>query len=207
MMNKKTALFGGTFDPIHKGHITVAEVAAGHIEADEIIFIPARRSPHKNSYAVAGGNHRLKMIELAIEGRKHFSVSDCELERPEPSYTLDTVRQFKQTYDKKTTIYWLLGADSIADLLKWYHLAELIDQCNICVMFRAGFEQPSFDGFESTLGPERVQKLQRNVIATPLIYINSTEIRRRLAAAEDTSAMLAPAVLQYIKKHRLYKSK
>jgi len=207
MMNKKIVLFGGTFDPIHKGHIAVAQVAARYIDYDEVIFIPARRSPQKDRSPEASGEDRLKMISLAIKGQKGFSVSDCELKRAEPSYTLDTVIQFGKFYGSKTTIYWLTGADSIDDLLNWYRLGELIDKCNVCVMFRAGFQKPSFDGFQSALGTERVEKLQRNVINTPLVDINSTEIRRRLAAGEDVSAMLAPEVLEYICKHRLYTSK
>ena len=97
-MKRRIALFGGTFDPIHKGHMIVARSAAEYISAEEVIFIPARRSPHKHCSTVAGGKDRLAMISAAIVGKSKFCVSDCELKRAEPSYTLDTVREFKRIY-------------------------------------------------------------------------------------------------------------
>jgi len=203
-MKRKTALFGGTFDPVHRGHVIVAESATKYIGADEVVFIPAQRSPNKNLCAVADGDARLKMISLAIEGRKGFRVSDCELNRPGPSFTLDTVKQFSETCGKEAAIYWLVGADSVDDLLNWHRIDELIDRCNLCVMFRGGFAEPDFAGFDAVLAPARAAKLRRNVIPTPLVDISSTEIRRRLSVGEDVADMVAPAVLDYIRQHNLY---
>jgi nicotinate-nucleotide adenylyltransferase len=207
MAKRKIALFGGTFDPAHVGHTGVAAVAARHISAEKVVFIPAKCSPLKQSLPEASGDDRLKMIALAIEDNEKFEVTDCELKRSKPSYTLETVRQFQAEYGGETLIHWLIGADGIDDLPRWYRVADLIDECNLCVMFRAGCPPPDFTEFEPLWGPQRIQKLQRDVIPTPLIDISSTEIRSRLAAGRDVTEMLHPAVADYIRRHSLYKSR
>jgi nicotinate-nucleotide adenylyltransferase len=207
MLKRKIALFGGTFDPIHLGHTTVAGDAAKHIGAEKIIFIPAKRSPLKGFLPRASDNHRLQMISLAIAEQKSFEVSDCELKKPAPSYTLETVREFQAEYGSDTLIHWLMGADSIEDLTYWLGVVELIDTCNLITMYRAGCEPPDFAKFEALWGPKRIEKLQQNIVQTPLIDISSTEIRNRLAAGRDVTDMLHPAVADYIRKHGLYQSK
>ncbi len=198
-------MFGGTFDPIHLGHTTVAEAAAEQIGAEKLIFIPAKCSPLKGFFPHAGDADRLAMITLAIADRDSFAVSDCELKRSAPSYTLDTVRLFKREYGPGTSIHWLLGADSIGDLVHWYKVRELIDECNLTTMQRAGYSPPDFGRFTAMWGPEQVAKLQQNVVQTPLIDISSTEVRRRLAAGEDVRGMLHPDVIEYIRRNGLYR--
>lgn len=205
-MNNKVILFGGTFDPIHHGHLRVAQSAGEQLGADEIVLIPARLSPHKKTCPVADAEARVEMISLAIAERKNFRVSNCELNRARPSYTLDTIRHFRTEYGQGIRICWLVGADAVKDLAGWYGIGELIDECSLCVMFRAGFERPDFSGLGGVIGPGRVAKLERNVVRTPLIDINSTEIRRKLACGADVSDMLEPKVLAYIKKNGLYGS-
>jgi nicotinate-nucleotide adenylyltransferase len=207
MAKRKIALFGGTFDPVHLGHTTVAEDAARRIGAEKIIFIPAKRSPLKGFLPKANDKHRLKMITLAIAEKKTFKVSGCELKKPAPSYTLETVRQFQAEYGGGTLIHWLIGADSIDDLTYWHEIVELIDTCILTTMYRAGSAPPDFTKFAPQWGPQRVEKLQQNIIQTPLIDISSTEIRDRLASGLDVTDMLKPSVAEYILKHGLYGSK
>lgn len=207
MMKKKIALFGGTFDPVHLGHSAVAASAAEHIGAEKVIFVPAKRSPLKNFFPEADDDDRLAMIALAIAGNEKFQLDDFELRKPKPSYTLETARHFQADYGDEALIYWLIGADSICELSRWYGIVELIDECNLCVMFRAGFEPPDFTEFKDLWGAARVEKLQRNIIRTPLLDISSTEIRKRLAAGDDVAGMLAPSVEDYIRKHGLYQSR
>ncbi len=207
MAKRKIVLFGGTFDPIHLGHITVAAEAVKQIDAEKIVFIPAKRSPLKGPFPEAGDTDRFAMLALAIADNKKFELSDCELRKPEPSYTLQTVRQFQTNFGGGTLIYWLIGADSINDLPSWYKIVELIDQCYLSTMYRAGYDPPDFSKFKGIWGPERVERLQRNVIQTSLIDISSTEIRNRLAAGKNVADMLHPAVADYIRKHNLYQSK
>ena len=200
-------MFGGTFDPVHLGHTTVAEDAARRIGAEKIIFIPAKRSPLKGFLPKANDKHRLKMITLAIAETKTFEVSGCELKKPAPSYTLETVRHFQAEYGGGTLIHWFFGADSIDDLTYWYKIVELIDACILTAMYRAGCEPPDFTKFEPQWGPQRIEKLRQNVIQTPLIDISSTEIRDRIASGRDVTDMLNPSVAEYIRKHGLYRSK
>jgi len=207
MVRRKIALFGGTFDPIHLGHTTVAAEAAGCIGAEKIIFVPAKRSPLKGFLPRANDNQRLEMIRLAIGGEKNFQVSDYELKRPAPSYTLATVRKFQADYGSNTSIHWLIGADSIDDLTYWHKITELIDACNLTTMCRAGCEPPNFTKFEEIWGRKRIEKLQRNIIRTSLVDISSTKIRDLIAKNDDFTKMLHPAVVDYIRKNGLYQSK
>ena len=205
MARIKIVLFGGTFDPIHLGHTVVAADAAEHIGAEKIVFIPAKRSPLKAFFPRAGDNDRLAMIALAIAGYENFQLSDWELKKPQPTYTLETVRKFQADYGSDTLIYWLIGADSIEELPHWYKIVDLIDTCNLSVMYRAGCNRPDFTQFTAVWGPRRVEKLQRSIIKTPLIDISSTEIRERLSAGQDVNEMLHPSVADYIRRHGLYR--
>lgn len=205
MIRRTIALFGGSFDPIHLGHTSVARTAAQRIQAERTVFIPAKCSPLKSFWPYASDEDRLRMVTLATMDDDSFAVSDCELRRVTPSFTLDTVRLFRREYGEDTTIHWLLGADSIKDLVHWHRIEELLDECNLTTMQRAGCAPPAFDHLESQWGAQRVAKLTQNVVQTPLIDISSTEIRRRLAADEDVSEMLHPNVLVYIREHNLYR--
>ena len=206
MVQKRIALLGGTFDPIHLGHTGIASAAARHLHAERVVFVPAKRSPLKIVSPQASDRDRLAMVEIAVSSYDNFEPSDCELKKPAPSLTLHTVRQFQDRYGPQTSIYWLLGADSLGDLVHWYKITELIDRCSLSVMHRAGCALPNFARFEALWGRERVEKLEQSVIETPLIDISSTEVRRRLAAREDVGDLLDPGVLDYIRRHNLYQS-
>ena len=206
MSRKRLILFGGTFDPVHLGHTKVAFAAGEYIGAESIIFIPARRSPLKGAMPRASDIDRLNMLYLAVSGEIKFEVSDYELNKPAPSYTLDTVRYFQTRYGAENILYWLVGADSIDDLVYWYGITELIDECELAMMYRADFDKPDFTRFECFWGKERVDKLQRNIIPTPLINISSTQVRKRIASGKDVAQLLDNAVLSYINEHDLYSS-
>jgi len=207
MHKVKIALFGGTFDPIHLGHSMVAADACERIGAEKVIFIPAKRSPLKGFLPKAGDADRLTMISLAIAQENRFEVSDYELNKAAPSYTLETVGHFQQEYGRDTSIHWLLGADSIDDLVYWHKITELIDACHLTTMYRGGCEPPDFTKFEHLWGRQRVEKLQRDIVQTPRVDISSTGIRRRLAAGQDVADLLHPAVADYIRAHGLYRGK
>jgi len=185
----------------------LAAEAVKQIDAEKIVFIPAKRSPLKGLFPVASDADRFAMTAFAIADNKKFELSDYELRKPEPSYTLQTVRQFQTDLGSDTLIYWLVGADSVDELSLWYGITKLIDECNLSTMYRAGCNPPDFSKFKVLWGPERIEKLQRNVIQTSLIDISSTEIRNRLAAGQDVADMLHPLVADYIRKHNLYLSK
>lgn len=199
-------LFGGSFDPIHNGHLAVAAYAVRQLDGDRMIFVPARRSPHKTSTPAADGAARLTMIRLAIAGHDGFEVSDCELRRPEPSYTLDTVLHFRRQFGDDAEIFWLVGADAIGDLKNWYRINELLDMCRLCIMYRGGMATPNLECLNAPLGPSRVARLQNDILQTPLIDVSSTDIRARLASGEPAAPLVPPPVLDYIHQNGLYSS-
>ena len=203
MEKKVTVLFGGTFDPVHLAHTTVAAAAGDALGAESVIFVPARRSPLKALGPEASDEDRLAMLKLALSGNNRLDITDYELKKSGPNYTIETVRHFKKQFEGDE-IYWLLGADTLDDLPHWYCITELLDECNLSIMFRGGVRPPDFSKYEVFWSSERIKKLQRNVIETPLIDISSTEIRKRLSSGRDVSGMLNPKVLQYIREHGLY---
>ena len=206
MTKRRIVLFGGTFDPIHLGHTTVAADAAKHIGAEKLVFIPAKRSPLKGFMPRASDDDRLEMITLATADEKSFQVSDFELQKPAPSFTLETVRKFHQEHGGEASIYWLIGADGVDDLAYWHMIIELVDACNLTTMYRAGCEPPNFTKFEAIWGRRRVEKLQQHIVQTPLVDVSSTEIRKRLAEGLDVTTMLHPDVSGYISQRGLYQS-
>ncbi len=205
--HQRIILFGGTFDPIHLGHIEVAEYAFGRIGGDQLMFIPAKRSPLKKFFPKASDDDRYTMISLAVAEKESFDVSDIEIKRQTPSFTIDTVRYFQSIFGPNSNIYWLIGADAVDDLAKWYKIEELIDICFVSVMYRGGFEKPSFDSYIDQWGKDRVAKLENHVIDTPLIDISSTEIREKISTGIDVSQLLHPAVAEFIKIKGLYREK
>jgi nicotinate-nucleotide adenylyltransferase len=204
MNKRKIVLFGGTFDPIHLGHSTVAGAAGEKTGAEKVIFIPAKRSPLKAFFPEASDEDRLTMVKLAISGNKAFEASDYELKKGGASYTIETVKHFQDVLGDDVSIYWLAGADNVEDLAHWYAITELIDLCNLSVMWRGGCRKPDFSKYVSQWGQQRVEKMQANIIETPMINISSTEIRRRLSSGQDVSGMVSPKVLQYIHDKSLY---
>lgn len=199
---EKIILFGGSFDPIHRGHLAVAEYALKALRAGRLIFIPARRSPHKHRIA-AGSRDRLAMIHLAVAGQNCLDVSDCELRRPEPSYTIDTIEFFLQQ-TPQAVLYWLMGVDQLDDFDKWHQVQRLLNLCRICVMLRGGYPPPDMRRFAGIFSDEQIDRLQKDIIRTPEIQISSTDIRRQLAGGHIPTDALHPAVADYIKQHRLY---
>lgn len=204
MTKRKTILFGGTFDPIHLGHTVVAACAAERIGADNVVFIPAKCSPLKQT-PNASESDRLEMIALVVRENKNFQLSDYELKKAGPSFTIDTVKQFQTELGNDVSICWLVGADSVCDLPRWYRILDLVDMCDLSVMYRGGCERPDFSPYKDQWGKERILKLQQNVIETPLIDISSTDIRKKIACGDDVTDMLDPEVAQYIAENNLYK--
>jgi nicotinate-nucleotide adenylyltransferase len=204
-MKEKIILFGGSFDPIHNAHIQVAHAAANEIGAQRVIFIPARRSPHKKNIPSADQSQRLEMISLAVESYDEFEVSDCEFQRKEPSYTIDTVMHFKNLFGPQANLYWRVGADTVSELGNWYKISDLIDSCYLSFMPRPGGDRLDFSGLDEIIGIERRKKLEKYTLNTPLIEISSTEIRQRIVELADLSMMLDPKIADYIVENGLYR--
>lgn len=200
---EKIILFGGSFDPIHAGHVCVARHALQALDAGKLIFIPAHRSPHKTDLPAAG-RHRLAMIRKAIEGIDGFCVSDCELMRPQPSYTLDTINYFREQFGSDAVLHWLVGADQLSSFDRWHRVNELLKRCRVSVMVRAGYPPPDFSRFKEIFSKDVIDRLKSDVVTTPLIELDSTAIRRQIAADTIGTDALPAGVLEYIRKNHLY---
>ena len=197
-MSQGRLYFGGSFNPIHFGHLRCAEAVARRANFDQVIFIPSVISPHKTGQTdTASATHRLTMCRLAVLGNPLFAVSDSEILRGGISYTIDTVRQLKS--DGEQAVSWLIGADMLQILPQWHEAEQLMVECNLVVMAR-----PGFDMDWSSL-PARYRQLRDHVVETPPIDISATEIRRRCRAGEAIDGLTPPAVVRYIVEMSLYR--
>jgi len=194
----RVAVFGGTFDPFHVGHLAVAEQARDGVLADEVWVVPAGVPPHRGP-VMAGAADRLAMCRAAIEGRPRISALDLELSRPGPSYTLDTMRDLGAGHPG-TQLWVVLGADAARQTSGWHEAGELLGTYHFVLVNRAG-EAPIRHAEAIALG--FLPDLTR-VVGIDSPDISGTEIRRRVAAGEPLSGMVSPAVAAIIEQRRLY---
>lgn len=197
-------LFGGSFDPVHFGHLIVSADAAERIGAARVILIPSARPPHKQGRTLSPAAERLEMCRLAVADDPRFEVSDWEVHQPGPNYTLHTVRHFRQTLPADTPLYWLIGMDSLVELATWYCVGELLEACTLVTAARPGFEQPDLARLADLLSPAQIRKLQQYVLPTPLIDIGATDIRARVRAGRSIRHLVPEPVRQFILERGLY---
>lgn len=188
----KLAIFGGTFDPIHGGHLTIAREAARVFGLDRVVFVPAARPPHKSGGTSAGYEDRYAMVALACQGEPRFEVSRLEAGQVK-SYSIDTIQRVKAQLGPADRLFFLIGGDAFAEVRSWYRWREVIREVEFIVVARPGH------GYEAPQGA-RVERLDRLALA-----VSSSEIRARLAAGE-TPAELPAAVAAYIREHGLYRA-
>ena len=199
-MVAKIGLMGGTFDPIHYGHLLAAEVARWTFALDKIIFIPAAVPPHKaDRKKITSASCRLAMTGQAIASNPHFYLSDLELKRQGPSYTVDTVREIKRLYPQNQ-IYFITGADAIMEILTWNRVEELMSLAYFITATRPGFKlERLWDYLQNFPWKERVQ-----IMEIPGLAISSTEIRQRVQAGQPVKYLVPEAVENYIYQQKLY---
>lgn len=197
--------FGGSFNPVHKGHLEVSRAVARVRHFDRVNLIVSADPPHKSRQTGSGPNlapaeDRLVMCRLATKHDPQFSVDDLELNRTGPSYTLDTVRQLRQRdgISANDLVFWLIGGDSVAQLPKWHQAEALVREVEFVIAARPGFR------FDWDVLPPAFQRLRANVVEAPLVDISATEIRGRVKMGESIHGYVAPDVEQYIKQQRLY---
>ena len=189
----RTAVFGGSFDPIHIGHTALAEAVLRENLADEVWFMISPLNPHKQGQGLTPEDTRLAMVQLAIGDEARFKASDFEFSLPRPSYTLNTLRALEAAYPQRQFLL-LIGADNWAKFDRWYCGDKIIEHYPIIVYPRENQQHPT---------------LPRGVtwLLSPLCDVSSTQVRRMAARGEDFSAFVAPAVAQYIMSNNLYKDK
>ena len=196
----RLGVFGGTFDPIHLAHLVLAEQAREQLRLDQVLFMPALIPPHKMGRTLSPPKIRLEMAELAVAGHPNFAVSDLELRRTGPSYTVDTLRSLKEQ-NPKAKIFLLLGGDSLVDFPTWREPKEILTLAKLGVMKREGSpapEQPT--GWEAELA-ERV-----TYIEAPLLTISGTDLRRRVSERRSVRYFVPAAVEAFIIAQNLYQA-
>jgi nicotinate-nucleotide adenylyltransferase len=192
-----TLCFGGSFNPIHHGHLICARAVAEMAGFERILLIPSAQPPHKpNSPDLAAAEHRLAMCRRAIAGDPLFNVDDIEMRQTGTSYTLNTVRLLRQL--GMVRVSWLIGADMLNFLPNWHQPLKLMEEVQFVVMARPGFQ------FDWSSLPAEYQPLRDHVVEAPRIEISSTEIRRRVKLALPLTYLTPPAVADYIRGHHLY---
>ena len=189
----RVAIYGGAFDPVHNAHLGVAQAALGQVSLDELVFVPAAHSPLKALGAVATGEQRLKMLELAVGEMAGLSVSDVELKRKGVSYTIDTVRDFIVSHPD-VELFWIIGGDQFEQLDRWRDIGDLAKMVTFLVVARPGHD----------LTPPPVPGLVWAQVKAPLMNESSTLIRERIAKGESTGGLMAPAVEAFIRENELY---
>jgi nicotinate-nucleotide adenylyltransferase len=203
----RIGILGGTFNPIHNAHLDIARAALDQLRLDRIIFIPARTPPHKRTdLTLAPPEHRLRMVELAVANIPGAEVSDIELQREGPSYTYDTVTALKERFGPETEFFFILGSDQVLELPTWRRVTDLVRICRFIPIERPGFPLAALDSLVGRLPDDVIHSLQTTRLKLPPSTTSATEIRRRLAAGEDVSALLPKPVIDYIGKHHLYRN-
>lgn len=197
----KIGIMGGTFDPIHLGHLATAESVREIFTLDEILFIPAARPPHKRGKLVTDERHRLEMTILATQSNKFFKVSDMELKRTGLSYTLDTMNELYKIFGDSTELFFIIGADSLADLSKWHAAKELVEKCHFIATTRQGVDV-NFSAVENFFGAAAKEHIHR--VTTPGLEISSTDIREKVRLGRSIKYLVPEAVEEYILRTRLY---
>lgn len=197
----KIGIMGGTFDPIHLGHLATAEAVRESFALDEILFIPAARPPHKLGKLVTDEQHRLAMTTLATQSNKFFRVSDMELKRKGLSYTLDTMDELHKIFGRSTELFFIIGADSLADLSKWHAARELVEKCHFIATTRQGVEV-DFSAVESFFGSAARKHIHR--VTTPGLEISSTDIRDKVRSGRSIKYLVPEVVEDYILGKGLY---
>lgn len=205
-MSRGVALYGGSFNPIHHGHLIVARAMAEQRRLDRIIFLPSATPPHKQDETLADPVHRAAMVALAIENEPRFEMSDFDLTRTGPSYTIDTVDHFRGTLGDDVPLRWIIGADSLNDLTSWHKVGALVDNCQLLTAVRGGSETIDWETLRDTLSESQVEKLRNGVIKTPRIDISSTDIRHRAEQGESIRYLVPEVVDQYIQAHAIYRT-
>ncbi len=206
-MNSGVVLFGGSFNPVHHGHLLVARFVAECLGPRRVILIPAAQPPHKRgpgAPVLAPAEDRLEMLRLAIAGDPDFEVSDIELRRDGPSYTILTVDAFRRVLGDDVPLCWLIGADTLEDLHTWYRVRDLCEWARIVTAARPGFENPNLSALAEILPPDHLDRIRGDILSTPRIDISSSRIRSRVGAGQSIRYLVPETVRAFIEERGLY---
>ena len=197
----KVGVVGGTFDPVHNGHLAVAEEARARLDLQEVWFVPAGQPLLRPNDPLAAAGHRVNMVRLAVDGRPYFRVSAAEVERDGPSYTVDTIAEFEARLGGGDELYLILGWDNLAGLTRWREPARLVGMCRLAAANRPGFPLPDIAALDAAI-PGLAERVV--VLDEPRIDISASMIRGRLARGLSIRDLVPEPVARYIEGHGLY---
>lgn len=193
MNKKRIGIFGGTFNPIHIGHLAIAQMAQEKCGLDEVIFVPSNQPPHKMAGYVAPAKDRYRMACLAVAGNRGFAVSDCEIKRGGRSFTIDTARHFRKKFSKTADLFFIIGGDSFPELSSWKEIDALSKLVTFIVVNRPGYRLPK--GHHG---------IRYTSVVMPGIDLSSSYLRQRITQGKTVKYFVPDKVLQYIKRQKLY---
>ncbi len=198
----KIGICGGTFDPIHTGHLAVAELVRSEFSLDKVLFIPSGMPPHKELKKVMASSHRLNMVKCAVKSNPYFEASAIEVERSGFTYTVDTLKELHGMYPDGAEFFYIIGADVVRDLLSWKNAEEVFTLTSFIALMRPGF---SDDAFHKQI-KELIEGYKVNICyyEIPLLDISSTLIRDRIKAGRSVKYLVKEEVEEYIYNNRLY---
>lgn len=199
----KIGIMGGTFDPIHYGHLVTAEAARDKFCLDKVIFVPSGNPPHKKDKIISPGVDRVNMTVLATANNPYFEVSDIELKREGYTYTVDTLKGFIDIYGKETEFYFITGADAVMEILTWKDVSTILKLCRIVSAYRPGSDINKFKSMVDEL--ERVYRSNIHMIEVPALAISSTDIRKRVKRGVTIKYLLPEKTEKYILEKGLYR--
>jgi nicotinate-nucleotide adenylyltransferase len=200
----RLGIFGGSFDPIHNGHLLLAECCREQLRLDAVWFVPAATPPHKQNREMSAAERRIEMIELAIAGNPAFAANRYEIERGGVNYTVDTLSHFSEE-DPRREMFFLLGADMLRDLPHWRNAARVCELALPAAVRRPGAGELDFDCLRDVAAAERIDQMRRCVVEMPEIGISGQEIRQRVQSGESIRYQTPLAVEAYIQSHGLYR--
>jgi len=199
----KIGVLGGTFDPIHNGHLAVAEEVRARLNLGEVLFVPAGQPQLRTNSPISAAEHRLEMVRLSITGRPYFRLSTVEIERAGPSYTVDTIAELRRQFGSQDELFFILGWDSLAELPRWREPSRLvkIKMCYMVAVPRPGYPLPDLGSLEA-----QVPGLARRVIVLdlPRVDISASEIRQRASQGLPIGHLVPEPVDKYIREQGLY---
>lgn len=202
MSEKKIGILGGSFNPIHNGHLALAASVCRELQLDQLIFIPAGFPPHKEKSCLAPAEHRYAMVLLAAEQDPRFLVSRLELDATETTYTVKTLRVFRELFHEDDDLFFIMGADSLVDLVNWWSFQELVQLCTFVAVARPGVPRGAMEAQAALLKSQHGARVL--IVDMPPMDVSSSEIRKRIADGQDTSSLTPPAVADYIARNGLY---
>jgi len=199
----RLGLFGGSFDPVHYGHLLLAECCREQRGLEQVWFLPAGVPPHKQDRQLTSGAARAEMLELAVAGNEHFAVNRYEIDHGGVNYTVDTLRHFRRE-GPHWELFLLMGADTLHDLPNWRESAEICRLAVPVIVRRSGGGEPDFACLVGMLPADKIDEIRRHQVEMPEIGTSSTDIRRRLAEGRSIRYQTPRAVQMYIQTHELY---